>query len=258
MEAGIIEVKGKKLYAEYSHLFEDRPTLVFLHDSLGCTQLWRNFPFALGETAECNVLVFDRMGYGKSFPMSTPERKNSYMETEADLLDDLLDELKINEVILFGHSDGGTIALIMAAKYPGKVRGVICEAGHIFVEDITLKGIKDALETYKTTNLSERLAKYHGDKTEMLVKAWTEIWLSDRFKTWNIEYTLKNITASLLFIQGENDEYGTLDQVEKTVSQVTGKAEKFIIPNVGHTPHKETPEIVLEKATSFIKSILKE
>ncbi len=257
MEARIIDTKGKKLYTEYHHLSENRPTIVFLHDSLGCTQLWRDFPSALGRAVRCNALVYDRLGYGKSFPMPTHERENSYMETEADVLNDLLEELKINDAILFGHSDGGTIALIMAEKYPGKIKAVICEAGHIFVEDVTVQGVRDALESYQTTNLPERLAKYHSDKTEMLVRAWTEIWLSDRFKTWNIEHTLKNITAPLLFIQGGNDEYGTLDQVKKTVSQVSGSAEKFIIPNVGHTPHKEIPEIVLEEATGFINNILK-
>jgi pimeloyl-ACP methyl ester carboxylesterase len=124
------------------------------------------------------------------------------------------------------------------------------------VEDVTVKGVKDAFKAYQTTNLPERLQKYHGDKVEMMVKAWTEIWLSDGFRSWNIEYLLKNITSPLLFIQGETDEYGTLDQVEKTVFQVSGSAEKFIIPNIGHTPHKENPEVVLEKAAEFINRIL--
>ena len=256
MEGSVVEVKGQKLYIEYDQAFKNRPTLVFLHDSLGCTQLWRNFPSELGKSVQCNVLVYDRLGYGKSFPMFTHQRENNYMETEADILNDLLNKLKIDHAILFGHSDGGTIALIAASKYPEKISAVICEAGHIFVEDITVQGVKDAWEAYKTTNLPERLAKYHGDKTEMIVRAWTEIWLSDRFKAWNIEPILKNITAPLLFIQGENDEYGTLDQLEKTVSQVSGTAEKFIIPGAGHTPHKEVPEIVLEKAAGFINSIL--
>ncbi|GEN77662.1 alpha/beta fold hydrolase [Chryseobacterium hagamense] len=258
MEPKIIDVQGKKLYTEYHHFSEDSPTLVFLHDSLGCIQLWRDFPSELGKATGCNVLVYDRLGYGKSLPMLTHKRENSYMEAEADVLNDLLDALEINEALLFGHSDGGTIALITASKYPGKIKAVICEAGHIFVEDITVKGVRDAWEAYQTTNLPERLAKYHGDKTEMLVRAWTEIWLSDRFRNWNIESLLKNITAPLLFIQGAEDEYGTLDQVEKTVSQVSGTAGKFIISNAGHTPHKEVPKIVLEKAVSFINSILKE
>ncbi len=257
MTERIVNVNGKKLYTEYHNSFENKPTIVFLHDSLGCTQLWRDFPEKLALQTQCNVLVYDRLGYGKSFPMPTYERENNYIEHEADLLNCLLKELNINDIILFGHSDGGTIALIFAAKYPEKVTATLCEAGHIFVEDITVNGVKDAFEAYKTTNLPERLAKYHGDKVGMMVKAWTEIWLSNIFKSWNIEYLLKNIISPLLFIQGENDEYGTLDQVEKTISQVSGTAEKFIIPNIGHTPHKEITDAVLQKSTEFITSIIK-
>ncbi len=257
MEGKIIEVKGEKLYTEYSHSFENRPVLVFLHDSLGCTQLWRDFPEQLSAAAQCNILVYDRLGYGKSYPMFTHERENNYMELEADVLNDLLGVLGIEEAILFGHSDGSTIALITAAKYPEKVKAVICEAGHIFVEDVTVKGVKNVLQAYQTTNLPERLRKYHGDKVETLMKAWTGIWLSDRFRNWNIESLLKDIQAPLLFIQGEKDEYGTLDQVEKTVFQVSGNAETFIIPDVGHTPHKEVPEMVLGRVAGFVRSQLK-
>ena len=252
----VIEVKGKNLFIKFNSSFENKPTIVFLHDSLGSVQLWRDFPEKLAEATQCNFLIYDRLGYGKSFPMTTHKRENNYMELEADLLNDLLSELNINDAILFGHSDGGTIALITASKYSEKVKALICEAGHIFVEDITVKGVKDALNAYKTTNLQERLQKYHGDKVDTIVKAWTEIWLSDQFRTWNIEPLLKNIACPLLFLQGENDEYGSLDQVDKTVTQVSGNSEKFIIPNVGHTPHKETPDIVLNKATEFVNSII--
>ena len=252
----VIDVKGRNLFIRFNNSFENKPTIVFLHDSLGSVQLWRDFPEKLAEATQCNVLVYDRLGYGKSFPMITHEREKNYMELEADVLNDLLSELNINDAVLFGHSDGGTIALIAASKHPEKVKAVICEAGHIFVEDITVKGVEDALNAYNTTNLPQRLEKYHGDKVDMIVKAWTEIWPSEKFRTWNIEYLLKNITSPLLFIQGEADEYGTLDQVEKTVSQVTGTAEKFIIPDIGHTPHKESPEIVLNKSIEFINSII--
>jgi len=177
------------------------------------------------------------------------------MVLEADLLNELLLEINIDNAILFGHSDGGTIALITAAKYPERVKVVICEAGHIFVEEVTLKGVCDAREAYKTTNLPQRLQKYHGDKVEMLFRAWTETWTREDYRAWNIEYLLKDINAPLLFIQGEADEYGTLDQVEKTVTQVSGSAEKYIIPGIGHTPHKEAPGIVLEKVSWFINEI---
>lgn len=255
MEGRIIDVKGKKLYIEHYNPLEGRPTIIFLHDSLGSVQLWRDFPAKLSEAAQCNTLAYDRLGYGKSYPMPTHERPVNYMELEADLLNDVLTEMNIDNAILFGHSDGGTIALITAAKYPEKVKAVICEAGHIFVEDVTLKGVYDAWEAYKTTNLAERLQKYHGDKVEMLFKAWTETWTRDDYRSWNIEYLLKDIKAPLLFIQGEADEYGTLDQVEKTVTQVSGSAEKYIIPGIGHTPHKEVQNLVLQKSEAFIRNI---
>ncbi|ASK32271.1 alpha/beta hydrolase [Chryseobacterium sp. T16E-39] len=255
MSIDVIEEKEESLYIEYNHSLEKRPTLVFLHDSLGCTQLWRDFPMKLSEASQCNVLVYDRLGYGKSSPMPTSERPNNYMELEADLLNDLLIELNIRDAILFGHSDGGTIALITASKYPKNVKAVICEAGHIFVEEVTLKGVYDAWEAYKTTNLSERLQKYHGNKVEMLFKAWTETWTREGYRDWNIEYLLKDITCPLLFIQGESDEYGTLEQVEKTIGQVSGSSEKYIIPGVGHTPHKEVPDLVLNKAVDFIQNL---
>ena len=136
MKGRIIDVKGKKLYTEHYTPFEGRPTIVFLHDSLGSVQLWRDFPAKLSEVTECNVLIYDRLGYGKSYPMLTHERPVNYMELEADLLNDVLIEMNIDNVILFGHSDGGTIALITSAKYPERTKAVICEAGHIFVEDV--------------------------------------------------------------------------------------------------------------------------
>ncbi|KFF13007.1 alpha/beta hydrolase [Chryseobacterium soli] len=253
MEGRSIDVKGNKLYIEYENAFENKPTIVFLHDSLGCTQLWRDFPAKLGSALACNVLVYDRLGYGKSGVMTTHERAVNYMELEADLLNDLLCTLNVQDAVLFGHSDGGTIALIAASKYQENIQAVMCEAGHIFVEDITVKGVRDALEAYNTTNLGERLQKYHGDKVEMLFRAWTEIWLSEKFRNWNIEYLLKDITCPLLFIQGENDEYGTLDQLEKTLAQVSGISEQYIIPEIGHTPHKEVPELVLKRSIEFLQ-----
>ncbi|WP_307445976.1 MULTISPECIES: alpha/beta fold hydrolase [Chryseobacterium] len=255
MNEKLVTVDGKELHTEYTHTFEGRPVLVFLHDSLGSAQLWRGFPEKLSQAAECNVLLYDRLGYGKSHPMEDHYRTNDYMELEADLLNGLLEKLGISDAILFGHSDGGTIALIAAAKYPERIKAVICEAGHIFVEDITIKGVRDSLQAYRTTNLAVRLRKYHGEKVEMLFRAWTEIWLSERFCNWSIEYLLKDIACPLLFIQGEADEYGTMDQVEKTVSQVTGIAEKYSIPGIGHSPHKEVPDKVINKAAEFIQRL---
>lgn len=253
----LINIQGNNLYIEYLNNFENRPTLVFLHDSLGCTTLWRDFPEKLAVATQCNLLVYDRLGYGKSDPMPTYERSVNYMEREADVLNDLLTTLEIDNAILFGHSDGGTIALLTAGKYKQKIKMVICEAAHIYVEDITLKGIYEAIQAYETTNLSERLQKYHGNNTDMLFKAWTKTWTRSDFRDWNIEHLLPAITCPLLFVQGEADEYATLEQLEKTFNAVNGKTEKYIIPNIGHTPHKEAPDLVLKRVTEFIILSLK-
>ncbi len=250
-----IEVNGKNLYVEHSNNFKNSPTIVFLHDSLGSVQLWRDFPNLLAEYTQCNILAYDRLGYGKSEAIPTYERPTNYMELEADVLNELLVQLNIDNTILFGHSDGGTIALLTASKYPERIKAVVVEAAHIFVEDITLKGIYEAMDAYKNTNLAERLAKYHGDKVDTLFKAWTETWTRNDYRNWNIEDFLPAITCQLLFIQGEADEYGTLEQVEKTISQVSGKTEKYIIPGIGHTPHKEVPKVVLAKSLEFIDLI---
>ncbi|RKS25749.1 pimeloyl-ACP methyl ester carboxylesterase [Flavobacterium endophyticum] len=251
----LITINGQELYIEFQNTRKNRPTLVFLHDSLGCTALWRNFPQKLAEAAQCNVLVYDRLGYGKSAAMLTHERPVRYLETEAAVLDGLLAALDIHEALLFGHSDGGSIALITASRYGQRIRAVICEAAHIFVEEVTLQGIREAMEAYKTTSLPERLQKYHGDKVDTLFKAWTETWTRDDFREWNIESFLSGITCPLLFVQGEADEYGTMEQAEKTVSQVSGKALLYSIPEVGHTPHKEAPELTLRAAKNFIDNL---
>ncbi|WP_276496247.1 alpha/beta fold hydrolase [Pontibacter litorisediminis] len=252
----ITDVNGQGLYVEYRRQCAFCPTIVFLHDSLGCVQLWRDLPQKLAEATDCNVLAYDRLGYGKSDPMPTHERPTNYLELEAAVLNDLLKTLNIEDAILFGHSDGGSIALIAASKYPKRVKAVVCEAAHIFVEDVTLEGVNQAVESYRTTNLSERLKRYHGDKVEAIFRAWTETWTRGDYRNWNIEHFLPGISCPLLFVQGSLDEYGTVEQVERTVKQVSGRAEKYIIPGVGHTPHRQCPELVISRASAFIKQLL--
>jgi pimeloyl-ACP methyl ester carboxylesterase len=244
----------KDIYIYHLDNYNNRPTIVFLHDSLGCTSLWRDFPERLGEYTQCNVLVYDRLGYGKSDPMPDVSRPVNYMEPEADILIELLDGLFIENPILFGHSDGASIALLTAAKYPEKIMAVVAEAAHIFVEEITLNGIREAMEAYKTTNLKERLQKYHGDNTDILFRAWTETWTRPDFRNWNIEKFLPSIVCPLLTIQGLNDEFGSMLQVEGILYGVSG-AKKVLIDDCGHTPHKEKPEETLNAATNFINSL---
>ncbi|TGM01094.1 alpha/beta hydrolase [Leptospira barantonii] len=251
-----IEIGGSSIrIARSENENEDRPSIIFLHDSLGCISLWRDFPFLLAEASQCNPIVYDRIGYGKSGPFTTKKRDNSYLENEADILYQLIQTLNLKKTILFGHSDGGSIALIAAAKYPQSISGVITEGAHVFVEEITLDGIREAVESYRTTKLKQALEKYHSDKTDDVFKAWSETWLSNTFRNWNIEHFLPAIQCPVFVIQGENDEYGTVNQVDSIVNQVSGKSFKRMIPNVKHTPHKEAPNLILEETNEFIKNL---
>lgn len=253
-----LTINGDSIYYELKVSNENNPTIVFLHDSLGCVTLWRDFPQKIADATGCNILVYDRVGYGKSDPMSTDERLINYLELEADFLNLVLERLQIENPILFGHSDGATIALLAASKFPDKIKAIVVEAAHIFVDEMTLNGIATAKEAYAVTNLPERLAKYHGDKVNVIFNAWVDTWTRVDYRNWNIEHFLPGIICPLLFIQGDADEYGTMDQLEKTISQVSGMAEKYIVPNIGHTPHKEAPELTLNVTEKFINKVLKQ
>ena len=188
--------------------------------------------------------------------ISNDKRNNQYLEAEAEVLNQLLEFWNIDQPILFGHSDGGSIALLTAAKYPSKIKAIITEGAHVFVEDVTIKGIKEAIHHYETTNLKAKLKKYHGENTEAMFWAWAKTWTTEEFSSWNIEQFLFDIQCPSLIIQGEKDEYGTLKQVESIVEKVSSTSEKFIIPNIGHTPHIETPEVVLKKVKLFVESLI--
>jgi len=226
-------------------------TVIFLHDSLGCIALWRNFPEQIKHALNCNVLSYDRQGYGQSDPFSELKRDKEYLHKEADFLAKLIVHLGLKKVILFGHSDGGSIALLTAAIHPTKIEAIITEGAHIFVEQETLRGIREAQISYRTTNLKEKLNRYHGENTENVFQMWTETWLSSSFADWNIEHHLCDIQCPALIIQGENDAYGTLDQVHNILQKTSGYSESLIIPNCGHSPHKEAVQITIEKTAKF-------
>jgi len=250
-------LEGKIHFYQLSK-FKNQPTLIFLHDSLGCVELWRDFPMILAELTKCNLLIYDRFGYGKSSDFITKERSNDYMEIEADLLIKIVEKLDIHSPILFGHSDGGTIALLAAAKYPNKIEGIITEGAHIFVEEITKEGIQAAVKTYKTTDLKLRLEKYHGNKTDALFQAWTKTWLSESYSGWNIEHFLHKITCPVFVIQGELDEFGSLLQVEKIIKGILHEKKSSFIPlNARHTPHKEAKTETLQECEKFINQLVK-
>lgn len=227
--------------------------IIFLHDSLGSITVWKQFPKLVAEQANLKSIVYDREGYGQSDPFVNAKRNNRYLELQADFLIRFLDQLNIDKCILFGHSDGGSIALIAGAKYPERIQGIITEGAHVFVEEVTLAGILAAKESFKNTDLKTKLIRHHGDKVDAIFSAWTETWLNQGFKTWNIEEFLQHIECPVLTIYGEKDEYGTLLQAESISTKISGYSEKLIIPGIGHTPHKEAKETTLMATGGFIQ-----
>ena len=230
-------------------------TLVFLHEGLGSIAQWRDFPVCLSTITGLPALVCERWGYGSSDALNIPRNVHYLHDEASNSLPDVLKQTNINDAILIGHSDGGSIALIFAAIHGDKVRGVITEAAHVFVEDVTITGIRQAVESYGTTGLKDRLNKFHKSNTDLMFHAWAETWLAPWFRNWNIEEYLSRITCPLLVIQGEDDEYGTSAQVESIISQVGGPVEGFIVSNCGHVPHHQARERVLYKMARFISSL---
>lgn len=235
---------------------DNKPVIIFLHDALGSIGQWKDFPRALTDKVQLPALVYDRYGHGKSEQL-TEKRKPSYLHNEAlKFLPDIINGLGINNpLILIGHSDGGAIALLYASHFPNKVIGVISEAGHVFVEEEMKIGIKKSAGLYDS-KLKDLFVKFHGDNTESIFFAWADIWLSEEFADWNIEDCLPNITAPVLAIQGEDDEFGHLKQPKPIASQVSGPSRELWIKDCGHIPHHQQRELVLGEMAGFIEDII--
>jgi pimeloyl-ACP methyl ester carboxylesterase len=220
----------------------DAATLVMLHEGLGSISLWRDFPQQLADSLKMRVLAYSRHGYGQSAPISSP-RAVSYMHDEALIvLPQLLRQLQIERPLLFGHSDGGSIALIHASRRP--VRGIIALAPHLFVEDLSVKSIAAAKVAYESTNLRERLARHHAD-VDGAFWGWNNIWLHPDFRDWNIEALLPEIHCPVLVIQGREDEYGTEKQLH-AIAKGARDVELALLPDCRHSPHRDQPANVLE------------
>lgn len=210
---------------------------MFLHEGLGSVAMWKQFPRQVAEATGCPALVYSRFGYGKSDKI-TQAREADYMHREAlDVLPEILDQLDIEAPILIGHSDGASIALIHAGAGQRPVRGVVAMAPHVFVEDVTVQSIAEARTTFQNTDLGERLGRYHDDVVSTF-RGWNDIWLHPDFRRWNIEEYLAAIAVPILLIQGEDDQYGTVAQVEAIARQVSGPVETVLLPDCAHSPHQ--------------------
>ncbi len=230
------------------------PWLVFLHEGLGCTAMWRDFPHRLVQATQRPALVYDRQGYGRSAPRRRPPGLDYLQEEAETLLPALLDRLDIEAPVLIGHSDGGTIALQYAALHPRRVKGVITEAAHVLVEPITIKGIRTTVAAFQEGGLHARLAYYHGSRTREMFYHWADIWLADAFRSWNIEACLPRIQCDVLVLQGLDDRYGTPRQVKAITDGIGSRARPLLIPSCGHAPHREAPRRTLAAMYAFILS----
>lgn len=234
---------------------ETEPPLVFLHEGLGNIALWRDFPERLCRETGRSGLIYERRGYGGSDPPPSTWPLD-YLDAESRVyLPAVLDGCGIDRAVLIGHSDGGTVALIAAADRPDRVAGVVTEAAHIFVEPITLAGIRRAVDAYDAGRLREKLSRHHGDRADGIFRRWSNTWLSPEFRDWNIVGRLSRITRPVLIIQGENDEYGSPDQVTGIRDGASGPTETALIPDCGHIPHLQAPEATLNRMADFIRRL---
>ena len=224
--------------------------VVFLHEGLGSIAMWKDFPERFCSEHSLRGFVFSRYGYGQSTPKPPDERWSpAFMHMQAhEVLPLLFDALRIERPWLFGHSDGGSIALLHAAKF--EVGGIVVVAPHLFVEAVSIASIERAREAYEATDLRARLARHHADP-DSAFRGWSDIWLDPAFRAWNIEFELDAITCPVLAVQGADDEYGTLAQIGGIQNRLP-KTRLLVIPKCGHSPHRDQPERLSTEAGRFI------
>ncbi len=260
-DSEFVEIHWRKRPVRIEHVWlsPDRagaPLMVFLHEGLGSLAMWKDFPQQLCDAAGWRGLVYSRPGYGRSTPRARDEIWNSdFMHQQAlEVLPALLDALAIDAEAqppwLYGHSDGGSIALLYAAQFPDAVAGAVVAAPHILVEDLSVSSIELARKAYLETDLRARLAKYHDDPDSPFW-GWNRIWLDPAFRAWSIEAEIAGIRCPLLALQGLDDEYGTLRQIQG-IKQRLAQTELLSLPACGHSPHRDQPEKVIKAVTQFI------
>lgn len=247
-----IEIRGTPL--EYEWINRQSSTrsnaIVMLHEGLGSISTWSDFPERVAIASGLPVLVYSRHGYGNS-PSFGTTRNVRFMHDEALLaLPELLEKMSIDRPILLGHSDGGSIALIYGGDCEAAVSGLILLAPHILVEDVTIRSIAELNIQYHSTSLRRQLARHHADADNTFV-AWKDVWLDPEFRLWNIEEYLSGIDCPVLAIQGDNDEYGTMEQIERIQSQVSD-VQQLRLSRCGHWPYRDRPKEVLDAIATFV------
>ncbi len=251
---------GRKVRIEHQWLRREdaeAPLLVFLHEGLGSVSMWREFPAELCEALQCRGLVYSRPGYGQSTPRAADDAWGTdFMHRQAfEVLPALLKALGVDTVTdkpwLFGHSDGGSIALLFAARLPERIAGAIVVAPHILVEDVSVTSIAETRSAYLQTDLRQRLARHHAD-VDSAFWGWNDIWLLPAFRHWRIDGELSAITCPLLAVQGAGDAYGTLDQI-RGIARVARQCKLVELADCGHSPHRDQKDRLIEVVRNFFQ-----
>jgi len=247
-----VEAAGKRLEAAcYGPSPEQAPTIVMLHEGLGCVAMWRDFPRMLAEATGFGVFAYSRAGYGRSDPVALP-RPLDYMTREAlESLPQVLDAIGFKRGILLGHSDGASIAAIYAGSVEDfRVRGLVLIAPHFFTEPSGLASIAQARREYETGDLRQRLAQYHRD-VDNAFRGWNEAWLDPGFEAWNIAESIDYLRVPVLALQGADDQYGTLAQIREIEDRIYAPVDVEIIAGCRHSPHREAPAETLAAISDF-------
>jgi pimeloyl-ACP methyl ester carboxylesterase len=253
-KVALLDIELEYAYFQPSGEPVSNQTIVLLHEGLGCVQMWKDFPQQLSDATYLRVLAYSRQGYGASTPITGP-REVEFMRDEAvRVLPVLLAALNIDNPILVGHSDGASIALLAAASQQ-HLSAVVVMAPHLFAEDISVAAISQTLTIYNdsSTPMRSKLAKFHAD-VDGAFYGWADVWLKPEFLSWNIEADMKTITCPLLAIQGDQDQYGTMKQLDQLKAQVP-HAQLLKLENCRHSPQFDQPELVLNAIVSFLKSV---
>lgn len=229
--------------------------LLLLHEGLGSVGGWRDFPARIAEASGWSVSAYSRLGHGASDPAPLP-RATTFMheEAEGDLLA-VVDTLGLTRPVLLGHSDGGSIAIIAAARAPERFAALILEAAHVFVEDESVAMVAQLEQTYETGDLRARLQRQHGSNVDVAFRGWSGVWRDPAFRAWSLEALLPAVVCPVLVIQGRDDRYGTLAQVEAIARGTSGPVRTLVLDDCGHAPHREQAEQVLAATVALLESL---
>ena len=248
-----VRAAGRKLNYVWITGDERKPPLVFLHEGLGSVAQWRDFPARLAAATGRRALVYDRYGYGQSDVLQEPRRAVRFMHDEALIsLPEMLRMLDVQDPVLVGHSDGASIALIYAGA-GNPVQAVIAMAPHVFIEPVCISSIKKAAQTFETTDFAQKLGRYHRDVRKTFY-GWADVWRDPNFERWDIrDDYLPGVRCPVLAIQGHDDEYGTMAQLDEIARRVSGSCELLKLENCGHSPFRDRPQETLAAAAAFIR-----